>query len=392
MPDLQAGLHLTVRGPDHPQTVRRQLELLKSAAITPSAGAALTVHYEQPVLHLQLRGPGASTFATTVQRAASDAGLVVDIHPAVLETATNRWVITVFSGEPALLSTVVELAEAHDLRLERLTPLNLADPAVSEIRLAEGRDGDSDGLRAAVDGLRRDRRVDIVVQPDEPVRRSKRLVVFDMDSTLIQQEVIDELARAAGTYEQVAAITASAMNGELSFEASLRARVKALRGVSASVFDEVRARLTLTPGAERLIRATKRLGGRLAVISGGFIQVVEPFAAHLGLDYAFANRLEVRDGQLTGHMVGPIVDRIRKATLVESLAQVEGLSVEHVLALGDGANDLDMLSCAGLGVAFNAKPRVQAEAKHALNQPSLDRVLFLLGLTGQEIELLAAAR
>jgi phosphoserine phosphatase len=202
---------------------------------------------------------------------------------------------------------------------------------------------------------------DVALQREGLLRRPKRLVVMDMDSTLIQQEVIDELARAVGVYEKVAAVTHRAMNGELPFDEALRERVMQLAGAPASILTDVLERIELTPGAEKLVRVMKRLGYRLAVISGGFIQVTEPIRQRLGLDYGFANNLEIIDGRITGKILGPIVNRQRKADLLESVAQTERIALEQVIAIGDGANDLDMLARAGLGIAFNAKRVVQEQ-------------------------------
>jgi phosphoserine phosphatase len=201
-----------------------------------------------------------------------------------------------------------------------------------------------------------------------------------MDSTLIQQEVIDELAVSLGVQDKVSAITHRAMNGELDFDQSLRERVRLLKGTPESAIVQVLDRIHLTPGAEELVRILKRLGYRTAVISGGFIEVVEPIRKRLGLDYAYANTLEVRDGVLTGEVLGTIVNRQRKAELLVNIAQAERIELDQVIAVGDGANDLDMLHRAGLGIAFNAKRTVQEQAQAAINQTSLLSILYLLGI------------
>ena len=203
---------------------------------------------------------------------------------------------------------------------------------------------------------------------------------MDMDSTLIQQEVIDELARLWGVFDKVAAITHRAMNGELQFDDALRERVMLLKGAPASILTDVQAVIELTPGAEALIRVLKRLGYRLAVISGGFIEVAEPIRQRLGLDYGFANQLEIVDGKLTGHVLGAIVNRKRKAELLEQIAAQEHIPLDQVIAIGDGANDLDMLNRAGLGIAFNAKQVVRDQANYVVNQRNLDAILYLLGI------------
>ena len=209
---------------------------------------------------------------------------------------------------------------------------------------------------------------------------------MDVDSTLIQDEVIELLAEHAGRGAEVAAVTERAMRGELDFAASLHERVACLAGLPESVLDDVRAAVRLTPGARTLCRTLRRLGFTLAVVSGGFIEVVGPLAEELGIQHAQANRLEVVDGVLTGRVVGEVVDRAGKAAALRAFAEAEGLPLERTVAIGDGANDLDMLAAAGLGVAFNAKPVVRAQADTAVNVPYLDAVLYLLGIPRAEVE------
>ena len=228
--------------------------------------------------------------------------------------------------------------------------------------------------------------IDIAVAPGGLARRGRRLVVLDVDSTLIQQEVIELLAAHCGREAEVAEVTARAMAGELDFEESLRARVATLAGLPASVLDEVREAVELTPGARTLVRTLKRLGFTVGLVSGGFIEIVGALAADLGIDHARANRLEIEDGRLTGRVVGEVVDRAGKARALREFAEQEGLPLSRTVAIGDGANDLDMLDVAGLGVAFNAKPVVQEQAQTAVNVPYLDSVLYLLGISREEIE------
>jgi phosphoserine phosphatase len=226
---------------------------------------------------------------------------------------------------------------------------------------------------------------DIAVEQAGLARRSKRLIVLDVDSTLVRGEVIDELAARADRAAEVARITAAAMNGELDFAESLRKRVAALEGLPVEVLDEVREALELTPGARTLIRTLQRLGIRCGIVSGGFTQITDPLAEALGLDFAAANTLEVADGRLTGRLVGEIVDRAGKARALARFAAEHGIPLEQTVAVGDGANDLDMLGTAGLGIAFNAKPVVREQAHAALNQPYLDAVLQVLGFTRDEV-------
>jgi phosphoserine phosphatase len=226
--------------------------------------------------------------------------------------------------------------------------------------------------------------VDIAYQENNVYRRNRRLMVFDMDSTLIQAEVIDELAKRAGVGKQVSEITERAMRGELDFKQSFAERVALLKGLPESVLAEVAVTLVLTEGAEKLISTVKRLGYKTAILSGGFTYFGRMLQKRLGIDYVFANELEIEGGLVTGRVTGEIVDGARKAVLLERIAQNEGFSLEQTIAVGDGANDLPMLSIAGLGIAFHAKPIVKESAKQSLNTLGLDGILYLMGLSERE--------
>lgn len=228
--------------------------------------------------------------------------------------------------------------------------------------------------------------VDVAVQAHGLERRAKRLVVLDVDSTLIRDEVIELLADEAGVAAQVVEITERAMTGELDFEGSLRERVRLLKGVDAAAIDRARQRIRLTPGARTFVRTLKRLGFAVAIVSGGFTVFTDRLAADLDLDHAHANTLELVDGILTGEVLGPVVDRARKAELLAEIAAAERVPLSQTVAIGDGANDLDMLAAAGLGIAFNAKPVVRAQADATVSVPYLDAVLFMLGLRGTEVD------
>ena len=228
--------------------------------------------------------------------------------------------------------------------------------------------------------------VDIAVQPANLLRHGVRLIVMDVDSTLIQGEVIEMLAERAGCLDEVAAVTEAAMHGELDFTESLTRRVALLAGLDASALDEVYENLVLTPGARTLVRTLKRLGYRFAIVSGGFSQITDRLAEELGIDFAAANELEIVDGRLTGRIVGAVVDREGKADALRRFAAQVGVSPAATVAVGDGANDLDMLAAAGLGVAFNAKPVVQQAADTTVNVPFLDTVIYLLGISREEVE------
>ncbi len=246
--------------------------------------------------------------------------------------------------------------------------------------------GLDDQLQAALARVGAAQGVDVAVERYSLERRAKRLIVFDVDSTLITGEVIEMLAERAGAGEEVAAITEAAMRGELDFAESLHKRVATLAGLPAEVVDEVSEELRLTPGARTTIRTLRRLGFHCGVVSGGFRQVIEPLAHELMLDFVAANELEIVDGRLTGRVTGPVIDRAGKAKALRDFAEAAGVPMEQTVAVGDGANDIDMLTAAGLGVAFNAKPALREVADASLNQPYLDTVLFILGVTRAEIE------
>jgi phosphoserine phosphatase len=245
---------------------------------------------------------------------------------------------------------------------------------------------DPDRLRVTLAEEAAVQAVDVAVQPASLLRHGSRLVVMDVDSTLVQGEVIEMLAEQAGCLPQVKEVTDAAMRGELDFEASLRERVALLEGLEAAALDRVYEEIELAPGARTMVRTLKRLGYRFAIVSGGFTRVTDRIAADLGIDFAAANELEVADGRLTGRIVGPVLDRAGKAAALRRFADEAGVAVGATVAVGDGANDLDMLSAAGLGIAFNAKPVVQRAADTAVNVPYLDAIMYLLGITREEVE------
>ncbi|MBS1694564.1 MAG: phosphoserine phosphatase SerB [Actinobacteria bacterium] len=241
-------------------------------------------------------------------------------------------------------------------------------------------------LQTALAAVAVDEGIDVALEDYSLARRAKRLIVFDVDSTLIQGEVIEMLAAHAGAEAAVAEVTEAAMRGELDFAESLHRRVATLAGLPAEVLDDVADKVELTPGARTTLRTLRRLGFHCGVVSGGFRQVIEPLAHELMLDFVAANELEIADGKLTGRVVGPVIDRPAKAKALRDFAQQAGVPMEQTVAVGDGANDIDMLTAAGLGVAFNAKPALREVADASLSHPYLDTVLFILGVTRGEIE------
>ena len=287
------------------------------------------------------------------------------------------------SLKPAAINAIAAVISEDGGNIERINrtasyPVTAIELTVSGANLAT--------LRSALATTGSELGVDIAVSPGGLMRFATKLVVMDVDSTLIQQEVIELLGARAGVQGEIAKITEAAMKGELDFEASLRARVALLKGLSVSVLEDVRSEITLTPGARTLVRTLKKLGHHIALVSGGFEPVIAPLAAELGIDHIRANNLEIADGKLTGELVGAIIDRAGKASALRDFAAEHNVDLEQTIAIGDGANDLDMIAIAGMGIAFNAKPAVKAAADSSVSAPYLDSVLYLMGISREEIE------
>ncbi|TDV65967.1 phosphoserine phosphatase SerB [Pseudomonas sp. LP_7_YM] len=290
------------------------------------------------------------------------------------------------------LQTVSSITARYGLNIDRIDRLSGRMPLDTPTDKGKGciefsvrgEPADQQQMQAEFLHVAQELNVDIAFQQDSLFRRNRRLAVFDMDSTLIEAEVIDELAKAHGVGERVSQITERAMRGELDFRASFKERLALLKGLDIKVLDEIGASLRLTEGAETLFAELKRLGYKTAILSGGFTYFARQLQARLGIDYIYANELEVVDGKCTGNAIEPIIDAQRKADLLRELAIKEGLSLEQTIAVGDGANDLPMLAIAGLGVAFRAKPLVKQSAKQAISTLGLDGVLYLLGFRDRE--------
>jgi len=287
------------------------------------------------------------------------------------------------SLKPQAINAIASVIAQDGGNIERINrtasyPVTAIELTVSGANLAT--------LRSALAETGSELGVDIAVSPGGLMRFATKLVVMDVDSTLIQQEVIELLGAKAGVQSEIAKITEAAMRGELDFEASLRARVALLKGLPETVLIDVQSEITLTPGARTLVRTLKKLGHHIALVSGGFEPVIAPLAAELGIDHMRANNLEIADGKLTGALLGPVIDRAGKATALRDFAAEHNVDLEQTIAIGDGANDLDMIAIAGMGIAFNAKPAVKAAADSSVSAPYLDSVLYLMGISREEVE------
>ncbi len=392
MNDAAAGtLLLILTGPDRPGVTRQVSGILAEHDV-------VIIDIEQIVVrgHLMLSflvsTPHSIDQTDTITHAVRDFGngLGLDVHAQVGEPESEtgrrgRIQVTVMGAplRPAAIARVASEIADRGGNIDRIR--RIASYPVTAVAF-EGSGADVAELRSALAAAAVDTGVDIAVQAAGLDRRGQHLVVMDVDSTVIQDEVIDLLADEAGTHAQVAEITERAMAGELDFGASLRARVALLEGLPAEVIDRVRDRITLTPGARTLCRTLRNLGYRIALVSGGFTEVIAPLAVELGVDHVRANTLEIVDGRLTGKVIGEIIDRAGKRTALEELAREYGIPISRTIAIGDGANDVDMLEAAGLGIAFNGKAAARDAADSSVSVPYLDSVLYLMGISREEVE------
>ena len=385
---------ITVTGVDQPGVTSALFEVLSRHKVD-------LLNVEQVVIRNRLTlgvlvaGPddvaGGAALRDEVTAAIRDVGLDVTIErsddlPVLGEVSTHSIVVLGRPITAEAFGVVAGQVAALGVNIDFIRGVSDYPVTGLELRVSVPPGAAYGQLQTALARVAVDESVDIALEDYSLSRRAKRLIVFDVDSTLIQGEVIEMLAERAGALAAVAEVTDAAMRGELDFAESLHKRVATLAGLPAEVLDEVADQIELTPGARTTIRTLRRLGYYCGIVSGGFRQVIEPLAHDLMMDFVAANELEIVDGKLTGRVVGNVVDRPGKAKALRDFAQQVGVPMEQTVAVGDGANDIDMLSAAGLGVAFNAKPALREVADASLSHPYLDTVLFILGVTRGEIE------
>jgi phosphoserine phosphatase len=386
----QLTILVTLTGRDRPGVTSRLFTVLSGHELS-VADVEQVVIRGRLVLGVLLscdNPPDLTSIHQQITRLATDMGMEAEITMGSGEPAQrvrDRLHVTLL-GTPLLPSAVAAIAgriAAHGANIDRIGRLASRPVTCIEFEISGA---DPASLRTALARESVGLGVDVAVQRGGLHRRAMRLVVMDVDSTLVQEEAIELLADSAGRAAEVAELTVAAMRGELDFAEALHRRVGLLAGLDASVIDDVLARLRLAPGARTLIRTLKRLGYRCGVVSGGFTQFTDWLTAELGLDFAAANTLEIADGRLTGRVLGPVVDRAGKERALRHFAAAAGVPLSQTVAVGDGANDLDMISAAGLGIAFNAKPAVREAADTSLSVPHLDAILYLLGISRDDID------
>ncbi|SEH87439.1 phosphoserine phosphatase [Mycolicibacterium rutilum] len=393
-PRERSSLLITVTGADQPGVTSALFEVLSRHNVE-------LLNVEQVVIRGRLtlgvlvagsaEVTGGAPLRDEVTAAIRGVGLDVTIErsdgqPVMREPSTHTIIVL---GRPITADEFGVVArELARLQVNIDTIRGVSDYPVTglELRVSVPSQQVYEELQKTLARVAADQEIDVAIEDYSLSRRAKRLIVFDVDSTLIQGEVIEMLAARVGAEAAVAEVTEAAMRGELDFAESLHRRVATLAGLPASVLDDVAEQIELTPGARTTLRTLRRLGFHCGIVSGGFRQVIEPLAHELMMDFVAANELEIVDGKLTGRVIGQVIDRPGKAKALRDFAHQAGVPMEQTVAVGDGANDIDMLSAAGLGVAFNAKPALREVADASLSNPYLDSVLFILGITRGEIE------
>ncbi|MBA2444455.1 MAG: phosphoserine phosphatase SerB [Nocardioidaceae bacterium] len=384
---------ITVTGKDRPGVTAAIFETLARFAVSVVDMEQIVLR-ERLILGILITAPrDIAKLADAVESTVADLDLDVEVARGEGDNERRkegRALVTVLGRPlpPAAVSAVTGRIADTGANIDRIVRMARYPVTAIEFQIS-GADFARLRTMLAQEAVRQ--HVDVAVQRAGLVRHGRRLLVLDVDSTLVQGEVVDMLAEHAGVGQEVAVITERAMRGELRFEASVRERVRLLAGLDATALDAVYEAMELAPGARTLVRTLKRLGYRLAIVSGGFSQLTDRWVRDLEIDYSRANELEIVEGRLTGKIVGPVVDRAGKAQALQQFAADSKIPLDRTIAVGDGANDLDMLAVAGLGIAFNAKPVVRDAAHTALNVPYLDAILYLLGITREEIEAADAA-
>lgn len=394
----ERSLALTLTGQDRPGLTSRLFDSVAAFDVTVAdveqvvlngrltLGVLLDMHESAQVPAIR---QAISTLAASLDLAVEITEATPDIRPVRMRRQGALHICVLGAPlRPHAMAGVTGLIAEHGANIDRIERLAAYPLTCVEMTVSGA---DTAALRAGLAQIAAQCQVDVAVQPAGLLRRAKRLIVMDVDSTLIQGEVIELLAAHAGCLAEVTRVTEAAMRGELDFTESLIRRVALLQGLPVDVFDKVADDIVLTAGARTLVRTLKRLDYRFAIVSGGFTQITDRLVDELGLDYSAANTLEVANGVLTGRVVGEIVDRAGKARALRRFAAHAGVALGQTVAVGDGANDLDMLAAAGLGIAFNAKPVVREAAHAALNMPYLDSILYVLGISREEVEAADAA-
>lgn len=385
---------VTVSGPDRPGITARLMKIISEYSVDVlDMGQAVTHGLLSLSFVLGLNSDEKDSNGNVLKDLLFEANLmgltlsykVVEKNISTPEMDGDKFIVTCVSPTKVTASFVADLAQilaTFKINIERIDKVSPREFSSMEIATSIPKNLETKKLKEHLMQVSTKHKIDVAFLKDNVFRRNKRLIVFDMDSTLIQTEVIDELADLCGVGDEVRKITHRAMNGEIDFDESLRLRVSKLKGLETGRMQDVLEKLPLTQGVEEFIKTIKSLGYKVALISGGFTFFADALKIKLGLDYSFANELEIQDGKLTGHVTGTIVNANQKAILVKLIAQQENISLEQVVAIGDGANDLPMLATAGLGIAFHAKDVVRKEAQQHLSHGPMTSILYFLGIPG----------
>lgn len=385
---------VTVSGPDCPGITARLMRIISEYSVDVlDMGQAVTHGLLSLSFVLGLNSDEKNANGNVLKDLLFEANLmgltlgykVVEKNITTPEMEGDKFIVTCVSPTKVTASFVADLSQTlatYKINIERIDKVSPREFSSMEISTTIPRNLETKKLKEELMRVSTKHKIDVAFLKDNVFRRNKRLIVFDMDSTLIQTEVIDELAELCGAGEEVRAITHRAMNGEIDFDESLKLRVSKLKGLETARMQEILEKLPLTQGVEEFIKTIKTLGYKIALISGGFTFFADALKIKLGLDYSFANELQIEDGKLTGLVTGTIVNANQKAILVKLIAQQENISLEQVVAIGDGANDLPMLATAGLGIAFHAKDVVRKEAQQHLSHGPMTSILYFLGIPG----------